>query len=191
MLRKFAGFIAVIALLAVGVPTVGAEGRTQHYGPFASTSLDGGTCGQPWATDTFNCEFMVKDNKDGSFQVREEFKDGTFVTTGPASPGACETTDTRHGTIVRAGVTGSFHGDLEGVVTGGTYNPNACSASPSPCTTTLGFIGATFPGGTFSVTTFRFHYAAGGQGLIYHEWTDESNKDPNGPEVFKGDIANV
>jgi len=190
MLRKFAGFIAVIALLAVAVPTVGAEGRTQHYGPFASTSPDGGTCGQPWATDTFNREFMVKDNKDGSFQVREEFKDGTFVTTGPVSPGACETTDTHHGATVRAGINGSFHGDLEGVVTGGTYNPNACNATPAACSTTAGFITATFPGGTFSVTTFRFHYAAGGQGLIYHEWTDESSKTPGG-EIFKGDIANA
>jgi hypothetical protein len=190
MKRQF-GLVTVLAMIATfafgSAGTVGAAG-TQHFGPFASTSLDNGTCG-PWATDTDNRDWKVQANKDGTFTAREEFKNGTFVTLDALSPGGCETTDKHHGTTVRPGVTGSFEGYLGGIVTGGTYNPNGCNAIGADCSTTSGFISATFPGGAFSTTSFRFHYAAGSQGLIYHEWTDESNRDPNGPEVFTGDIA--
>lgn len=191
MLRKLAGLFAVIALLTVALPAVGAAGRTQHFGPFAGAFPDFGSCHNVWAADTFTHEWTVTDNGNGTFTAREKVKDGTFVTVAGPSPGACST-DKHHGATVRAGVTGSYHGSLELLVTSSAYDPNGCaSATPSPCAPGFGFIETTFPGKTTTVEviSFSFHYAAGGQGLIYHEWTDEMA--PNGPEVFKGDIANA
>ncbi|GAC1614982.1 MAG: hypothetical protein NVS4B7_07350 [Ktedonobacteraceae bacterium] len=199
MMRKvvlvLVAFVTIVGLFALmyGTGTARAAGSTNHYGPFASTSPDGGTCGQPWAQDTFNRFFTVQDNGDGTFTVDEQFKDGTFVTSGPVSPGACET-DSHHGSTVQAGVTGTMHGYLDGTVSGGTYNPNGCNANPTPCSTTSGFIAAVFPGGTFTCFTgvgkcqFSFEYAAGGQGLLFHDWKDAN--DQNGTEYFLGDIAN-
>lgn len=190
MVRKCLGLIVVLGMLLVAAPSVGAAGGTQHFGPFASTGPDGGTCGNAWANDKDNRDFMVQENKDGTFNVREEFKQGTFVTIAGPSPGACET-DKHHGTTVLAGVTGSFHGQEEGVVTGGTYNPNGCSATPAACTSTAGFITATFgPTAVFSVATYEFHYAAGGQDLIVHEWK-ESFKKGDTTEQDSGDIASA
>ncbi len=189
MVRKCLGFIVVLGMLLVAAPSVGAAGGTQHYGPFASTGPDNGTCGNAWANDKDNRDFMVQQNKDGTFTVREEFKDGTFITNAGRSPGGCET-DKHHGMTVLAGITGSFHGEEEGVVTGGTYNPNGCSAVGVDCSHTDSFIAATFPGGIFSVATYEFHYAAGGQGLIYHEWK-ESFKKGDTTEQDSGDIASA
>jgi uncharacterized protein YcsI (UPF0317 family) len=36
---------------------------------------------------------------------------------------------------------------------------------------------------------FKFEYAAGDQGLIYHHWEDKSSPKDPAVEVFKGDIA--
>jgi hypothetical protein len=189
MVRKSLGWIVILGMLLVSTASVGAAGATQHFGPFASVGGDGGTCGNDWATDTANRDFMVQQNTDGAFTVREEFKNGTFVTNAGASPGGCEA-DNHHGSTVLAGITGTFHGEEEGAVTGGTYNPNGCSTVGADCTTTAGFIAATFPGGTFSAATYEFHYAAGGQGLIVHEWK-ESFKKGDTAEQDTGDIANT
>ena len=188
MVRKCLGLFVVLGMILVSATSVGAAGGTQHFGPFASTGPDGGTCGT-WATDTMNREFTVQSNKDGTFTVQEDFKDGTFVTNAGRSPGGCET-DNHHGTTVVAGITGTWHGNEEGVVTGGTYNPNGCTATPAACTTTAGFITATFGTGVFSVATYEFHYAAGGQGLIVHEWK-ESFKKGDTTEQDTGDIASA
>jgi hypothetical protein len=187
MVRKCLGFVVIVGMLLVAAPSVGAAGATQHYGPFASVTTDGGKCGNTWATDNVNRDFMVQANKDGTFMVREEFKNGTFVTNGGPSPGGCET-DNHHGLTVLPAITGTFQGEEEGVVTGGTYTPNGCSTAD--CTTTAGFIAATFPGGTFSVATYEFHYAAGAQGLIVHEWR-ESFKNGDTTEQDTGDIAST
>lgn len=198
-------WFAVPFALAVGLalPTSAAatstssNGNTQHFGPFDSTSVDNGSCSQPWAVDTDQRDFMVADNGDGTFSVREEYKNGSFVTTGPVSPGACETSQ-NHGTMVLPGINGTFNGYLEGTVSGGTYNPAGCDLVGAVCSTTTGFVLAVFgPGATFTCLqgyagcSFKFEYAAGDQGLLYHHWEDKSSsKDPSMPEVFKGDIAN-
>jgi hypothetical protein len=40
---------------------------TQHYGPYTNnTSPDSGTCGNDWATDTFDRHFTVRRNPDGT-----------------------------------------------------------------------------------------------------------------------------
>lgn len=186
MVRKCLGLIVVLGMALVSATSVGAAGETQHFGPFASVTPDGGTCGNSWATDTVNRDFMVQTNTDGTFTVREEFKNGTFVTNLGPSPGGCEI-DNHHGKTVLGGVTGTFQGEVEGVVTGGTYNPNGCSTAD--CTTTGGFITAIFGSAAkFSPATYEFHYAAGAQGLIVHEWK-ESFKNGDTTEQDSGDIA--
>src|SRR4051794_30095316 len=42
---------------------------TQHYGSYPSGSPDSGTCGNDWATDTFDRDFTVRSNHDGTYTV--------------------------------------------------------------------------------------------------------------------------
>jgi hypothetical protein len=166
---------------------------TQHYGPYASGSSDSGTCGNNWADDTYNRHFTIFQNKDdGSFLVVEQFKDGSFVTpsTDPSlpdtnqSPGACNTSPgpTGNGGTVAARIQGSFHGYFVIPLPTGTtqlsHDTSCVVGSPSaPCTTT-DFINTHFSGNcypiTCTVTTFFFHYSAGAQQLIAHEWQNAS-----------------
>jgi hypothetical protein len=169
------------------------SGDSTHLGPFPTAAdPDGGSCGGSWAVDNFDRFLTVHDNGDGTFRVREDFKNGTFVTTGPASPGGCEA-DSHHGKVVGSGINGTFHGYLEGTVSGGRFNPAGCATAN--CTTTSGLIAATFGAGAAftclsgapATCTFAFEYAAGAQGLLFHHWEDRNDK--TGTEEFKGDIA--
>src|SRR5918999_427422 len=83
----------VVAMLVFGITTAALAGGSDHYGPYPSGSPDSGTCGNFWAEDTFDRHYRVDStpNEDGTFTVREDFKDGTFVTNAGPSPGACET----------------------------------------------------------------------------------------------------
>jgi hypothetical protein len=162
---------------------------TQHYGPYPSGSTDSGTCGNDWANDMFDRHFTVHGTF-GSYSIVEQFKDGSFVT--PASdspptnfsPGACQNSLTPQG-IVNDGIRGSLHGYF--VI---PLPPTEAQTSSSPfcdavamtnagCTTTT-FIDTHFTpcyfggSGSCPVTTFFFHYAAGDQGLIDHEWKNAS-----------------
>jgi hypothetical protein len=170
-----------------------AGASTQHYGPYASGSPDSGTCGNDWANDAFDRHFTVHRNADDTFTVVEQFKNGSFVTMGGLSPGACETNP---GGMVNAGVTGSMHGYFivplgPGEVQRSTDASCVAGDPNAPCTTT-GFIDSHFTPcyfdgtGTCPVTTFFDHYVAVDQGLIYHEWKNAS-ADRGGN---KGDIAN-
>jgi hypothetical protein len=166
---------------------------TMHFGPYASGSSDSGTCGNDWAQDTFNRHFTVFQNKaDSSIVVVEQFKGGSFTTgaaTGfpgtQASPGGCQLNNPPGGMVV-AGVHGSMHGYFvipmpPGETLSSTNSHcNAATSSNAGCgvdepgTTTFidtHFTPACYPV-TCSVTTFFFHYAAGDQGLIMHEWTN-------------------
>ena len=167
---------------------------TQHYGPYPSSSPDSSTCGNDWATDTFNRVFTVRTNPDGTFLVVEQFKDGSFVTMFGPSPGACDPSDGFPAGIVNAGVTGSMHGYFTIPLPPGTIqmstSPN-CDAvlNTLPCTTTT-FINTHFTAcypATCPVTTFFFHYSAGDQMLVVHEWKNAS-ADRGGNH---GDIQNV
>ena len=124
--------------------------------------------------------FTVRTNPDGTFLVVEQFKDGSFVTTAGFSPGACDTNDGVLPGLVNSGVTGSMHGYFTIPLPPGTMqtstSPNCDAIMSGPCTTTT-FINTHF---TFcypitcSVTTFFFHYSAGDQMLIAHEWKNAS-----------------
>ena len=178
--------LAGLFALATATGALADNGGTMHFGPFASTSPDGGTCGAPWAADAFNRVFTVHDNGDGTFQMTEDYRDGTFVTTGPVSPGACEKTN-NHGAFVKAGVGGSFRGFLTGTIASITFTPGACDTAAA-CSTTSGFIAAVFgPDAGLASATFNFEYDSNDQTLEYHHWQDKSS--PTG-EQFIGDIAN-
>lgn len=175
---------ATMSLSTLLDPT--GTGGTQHYGPYTTTSPDSGTCGNDWAEDTFDRYFTVRPNGD----VVEQFKDGSFVTTGDFSPGACETNP---GGMVREGVIGGMHGYFVISNVGPQTSPSpfcdAVSNTNANCTT------ATFINTHFApcypvacpVTTYFFHYASGDQGLIFHEWKNAS-PDRGGDN---GDIANT
>jgi len=157
---------------------------TQQYGPYASGSTDSGTCGPDWATDTFNRHFTVFQNRDdGSFLVVEQFKDGSFVTMAGPSPGACNNPPTNNGGTVAAGITGDLHGYFVIPLPAGaiqTSTSSTCFVSPDTDCTTYNFLNSHFTGCTSypnppcSVTTFFFHYSAGDQQLISHEWKNAS-----------------
>jgi hypothetical protein len=180
-------FLAVAAI-AVGaiLGTTGtalANGR-DHFGPFPSGSPDSGTCGNFWATDTFDRVYKVDPtpSADGTYTVREEFKNGTFITNGGPSPGACETNT---GGTVLPGVTGKMHGYFTIVVSGGTYDPDA--VCPPGCFTAA-FVAAFFgPTATFDIPTFSFQYSAADQGLCLRHWKNAS-ADRGGNS---GDIAHT
>jgi hypothetical protein len=174
-----------------GAGAASAGGGADHFGPFSASSLDGNSCGGTWALDTYQRSYMVVDNGDGTFKVTADSR-GTFVTTGPASPGACENTD-NHGSTVAAGVTGGFQGFLSGTVTSSTYDPTGCASAN--CSTTGGFIAAVFgPSAAFTCFAgfagcdFNFEYHSSDQSLQFRHWQDKS--DNHGGEKFVGDIAN-
>ncbi|MGH9882221.1 MAG: hypothetical protein ACRD6N_12365, partial [Pyrinomonadaceae bacterium] len=62
--------VTLFAVIAA-VTIMGAVQNSRHYGPFASTSPDSGTCGNSWATDTFDRHFHVTTtpNEDGTYTV--------------------------------------------------------------------------------------------------------------------------
>jgi hypothetical protein len=164
---------------------------TQHYGPYPSSSGDSGTCGPDWATDTFDRHFTVRSNGGGTFTVVEQFKNGSFVTMDGMSPAACDTTYTNHGHMLVAGKTGSMHGYFVipnvGPQTSMSPYCNATTNTNANCDTTT-FINTHFMPcylTTCFVTTFFFHYAAGDQSLLFHEWKNAST-DRGGNN---GDIA--
>ena len=195
MVTRKLTYFAVAVFLAGSLWLVNSSAapasRDQHFGPFTLTTADNGSCG-PWANDTFDRFWNVHNNGDGTFSVDEQDKNGSFITIGGDSPGACET-GSKHGSTVDAGVTGTFIGYVDWTVTGGIYNPAGCSAVGADCSTRAGFFTATFPGGTVGcgpsgVCKFGFEYASGDRGLLYHHWADVSDK--SGNDLFRGDIAN-
>jgi hypothetical protein len=163
---------------------------TQHYGPYASGSPDSGTCGNDWAEDTFDRDFTVRSNGDGTFTVVEQFKNGSFVTNAGPSPGGCETNP---GGTIGSGTTGSMHGYfiVSDVGAQTSMSPSCDAVNPSnmDCTTAT-FINTHFAPcypATCTVTTYFDHYAAGDQSLLFHEWKNAS-PDRGGDS---GDIADT
>jgi hypothetical protein len=159
-----------------------SQNATQHYGPYPSTSPDSGTCGPDWATDTFDRHFTVKRNPDGTFLVVQQFKNGSFTTIAGPSPGSCDTTDGSPPGTVTSGVNGSMHGYFIIPLPVGTMqmsmDPSCVAGAPSAPCTTAGFINSHFTlpcyPATCPVTTFFFHYSAGNQMLVEHEWKNAS-----------------
>src|SRR5919109_1591985 len=123
---------AALALAAAGLADPGDKGKGKKQGKnrfaFVVVSPDNGSGGQPWATDTLNRTYSLKDNGDGTFTLRRSDR-GTFVTTGPVSPGKCDTTG-KHGSVVGPGYRGKIVGYLVGTVKATSFNKNATCAAP-------------------------------------------------------------
>jgi hypothetical protein len=155
---------------------------TQHYGAYSADSTDSGTCGVDWASDTFDRHFTVRHNPDGTTTVVEQFKNGSFVTNMGPSPGACDSTDGTPPGEVDAGITGTMHGYfIIPVPVPQSSNSPFCDATNNTnadCTTATfvnsHFLGCDYPNAPCAVSTFFFHYAAGDQGLVEHEWKNAS-----------------
>jgi hypothetical protein len=154
--------------------------HTQHYGPYTSGSPDSGTCGNDWATDTFDRHFTVHSNHDGTYTIVQQFKNGSFVTNEGPSPGSCDVTDGSPPGTVDQGVTGNMQGYFiisnVGAQTSTSPYCDAVTMSNADCTTTT-FINTHFTPcypAVCQVTTFFTHYSAGDQGLVEHEWKNAS-----------------
>jgi hypothetical protein len=200
-MRKICGMLVLIPAFCLSAAAFADDGghKSEHHKgdhsrlTFTVTTEDNGSCGQQWATDVVKRTYVVKDNGDGTFTLTR-FDRGRFVTTGPVSPGACDTTG-RHGHAIRAGVTGRLVGYLRGTVTGGTFNPNA-TCTGAACGETPTFFG---PNATWSCRTdstdckFNFQYVAPrGQALLYRHWQDKGKgAGTKLHEVFVGDIADA
>jgi hypothetical protein len=152
---------------------MGGPNATQHYGPYNTTSPDSGTCGNFWAEDTFDRHFTVHNNHDGTYTVVEQFKNGSFVTNDELSPGACDNSDGTPPGIISPNKTGSMQG-YEIITVVGSQSSTATTCTTTGDCTTAGFIESHFLGATYTVGTYFFHYSAGAQGLIYHEWKNAS-----------------
>lgn len=161
-------FSLAFALIShVSNPAQAAGGnKTYRYGPIHTTGdPDSGTCGNNWATDSFDRIFIVHSSNPYTFQ--ENFVNGHFVTMAGASPGACYIypPPAGNGNTVGDGVTGNFHGYYYNVVvTGGTFNPKA-KCTQTTCNTTAGFCTTVYgPTAVCTVNSFDFDYFTGENG---------------------------
>ena len=168
---------------------------------FTVTTVDHGCGYRPWAMDKLTRKYKVRKNQDGSYTIRRQDK-GVFTTTGPQSPSADPCPGVirhgKHGTLLKAGITGKIHGYIQGTLTGGTFNPNGtCTAECTNTDFVKGFFTPT-AGSTVRYTClegyagcrFSFAYTTQRQNtqkLLYHHWVDRGT---NGvTEEFIGDIA--
>lgn len=213
-MKRLTMLAAIFALLLLAFPQLafadegqqgdrgdnGDSDNTMRFGPYASSSPDSGTCGNDWANDTFKRVFTASKDSAGVWQLREDYKDGKFVTVAGASPGACQPS-LPHGTTVTAGIKGEFKGYLAGSVTGGSGTFNPAGGCATPCTGTA-FVAIHFgAGATWNVVPFKFSYHANGNGngddegdgehsdggahLAFRQWQNASD-DQGGN---RGDIA--
>lgn len=186
-----------LALAAAGLADPGDKGKGKKQGhnrfTFTMTTTDNGCHSTPWANDVVTRTYVVHASHNGTFRVTRRDK-GTFTTLAGPSPGSCPNVKGRHGTTVRAGVTGRLNGYLTGTVSGGTFNPKAtCVAACFTDTFITTFFGS---GATFSCFTdskdckFNFNYTAPAQSLLVRHWQDRGKGAGSMlKEVFTGDIA--
>lgn len=193
----------VLTLAAAGLADPGDKGKGKKQGKnkftFKLVNTDNRCDGSgAWATLNETRTYQVHDNGDGTFRLRRVDK-GTFTTIAGKSPGNCPANKTKHGQLVRAGVTGRFGGYLEGTITGGTFNKNAtCVAACFTGDFITAFFGA---GATFSCDTnstdckFNFNYTASNRSanrpkLLVRHWQDRGKGAGTMlQEIFHGDIA--
>ncbi len=160
-------WVAAVAVLPLAIAL--AAQATRQYGPFPSGSPDSGTCGNMWADDTFERFFKVdaRQKADGTYDVVEQFKNGTFVTRAGASPGGCEAGNPIPPTI-SAGIQGKMQGQFWIRVSNGVFNPNANPGTMN----TAQFIQAVFgPSATYQVYSFSLNYSAKNRG----DWRNASS----------------
>jgi hypothetical protein len=155
-------------------------------GPVAIVGApDIGTCNNVWALDSFDKFYRLTSNKDGTYNLQVNYKNGTFISNAGFSPGACES-GTNNGSIVGVGVTGKTHQEYNATVIAtvpANQNPD-CGVDNVGCTGSGGFLNAVFGAGNHSTPDFGWtgHYEAGNNGV----WFDT---DVNWPLNDRGDIT--
>ena len=197
--------VGALTLAASGLADPGDKGKGKAQGKnkftFTLTNTDKRCDGtEPWATLTEKRTYQLHKNKNGTYRLRRVDK-GTFTTIAGKSPGNCAANKSKHGQLIRAGVTGRFGGYLEGTVTGGTFNKNAtCAAACFTSDFLSAFFGsgAVFScDGAMNSTDCKFNYnytAPGREGnrpkLLVRHWQDRGKGSGTTlEEHFKGDIA--
>jgi hypothetical protein len=207
LIIPFVLLVGVLTLAASGLADPGDNGKGKAQGKnkfsFQLTTTDRRCDGiEPaeWATLTEKRTYQVHKNKDGTYRLRRVDK-GTFTTIAGKSPGNCVANKSKHGQLIRAGVTGRFGGYLEGTISGGTFNKNAtCVAAcfTSDFITTFFGAAAVFScdGATNSPDCkFNYNYTAPSRAanrpkLIVRQWQDRGKGSGTTlAEHFKGDIA--
>ncbi|MDQ2966757.1 MAG: hypothetical protein M3R37_00350 [Actinomycetota bacterium] len=201
----FVLLVAVLTLAASGLADPGDKGKGKAQGKnkfsFMLTTTDRRCDGtEPWATLTEKRTYQVHENKDGTYRLRRVDK-GTFTTVAGKSPGNCAANKSKHGQLIRTGVTGRFGGYLEGTITGGTFNSKAtCAAACFTGDFIKAFFGtsAVFScDGATNSTDCKFNYnytapnrEANRPSLIVRHWQDKGKGSGTTlDEQFKGDIA--
>jgi hypothetical protein len=204
MLVAFVLFVGVLTVAASGFADPGDKGKGKKQGKnkfsFTLTNTDNRCDGSgTWANLNEKRTYQVHDNGDGTFRLRRVSK-GTFTTVAGTSPGNCTANKSKHGHLVRAGVTGRFGGYLEGTITG-TFNKNAtCVAACFTDDFVKAFFGAsavfTCDGATNSMDCkFNFNYTAPARAanrprLLVRHWQDRGKGSGTTlKEHFQGDIA--
>jgi hypothetical protein len=203
LIIPFVLLVGVLTLAASGLADPGDKGKGKAGNgkfSFQLTTTDRRCDGtEPWATLTETRTYQVHKKKDGTYRLRRADR-GTFTTVEGKSPGNCPANKSKHGQLIRAGVTGRFVGYLEGTLTGGTFNKDATCANPC---FTADFIKAFFGTAVFSCdgatnsTDCKFNYnytapsrAANRPKLIVRHWQDRGKGSGTSlVEHFKGDIA--
>jgi hypothetical protein len=193
-----------------GAGPAGTGGPTGSQGPLGpsgvndplvytfsgATGPDSGTCGNNWATDTYDSVYVIEPQADGSFTVSKTVS-GTFVTVAGQSPGACGKGGTSMNTV-NASDTGTFNGTESwsvpspGNIAADFNSAAVCGAGCSPTTTNsssseaqnAAFSAAFFPGSDYATDVaarenYDFVYSSHGQ-----TWTDS-----NTPQNNQGDIT--
>lgn len=172
--------VTLIVVVLLGVSTALAS---LSVGPYPGTSPDSGTCGNNWATDTFQRLFTDV----GHSGFTEQFNNGTFVTLAGRSPDACNG-HPFNGNTVAAGLSGSMHGVFDVTVTGATrFTPGACT--PALCSTTAGFVSTVYGSAVYvtGATYFVFDYTTC-DGL--QSWRNASaNRGGNAGDIVGGPVA--
>jgi hypothetical protein len=198
-------FVGLLAVAATGLADPGDKGKGKKQGKnkfsFTLTNTDNRCDGSgAWATLNEKRAYQIHDNGDGTFRLRQVDK-GTFTTMAGKSPGNCTANKSKHGQLIRAGVSGRFEGYLQGTITGGLFNKNAtCIAACFRSDFVTAFFGPaavfTCDGATNSTDCrFNFNYTASNREanrpkLMVRHWQDRGKGSGTTlKESFHGDIA--
>jgi hypothetical protein len=125
------GVLAILAIAATAFALTG--GGSPGYvalGPYFGAPFTlTGSCGNAYVVDTPVTRYRVFPQKtDGSYIVEQFFRSSGRTLAG-SSPEACASGSAA---TVAAGIRVETHGDELGLITGGTFNPQAATCA-SPC----------------------------------------------------------